>query len=144
MPDILHELTIAATPDVVYQAITEARGVTRWWAPEAIVQPKVGSKAECRFRGGQFVIPVEINRLEPGRNFDWAVKGGLPEWSGTYVRWNLTPVDNGTKVRFGHCDHASTDGLFANNSYTWPRYLTSLKDYVETGKGRPGQAPGTS
>jgi hypothetical protein len=32
MPDILLELTIAATPETVYQAITDRQGVTSWWA----------------------------------------------------------------------------------------------------------------
>jgi uncharacterized protein YndB with AHSA1/START domain len=32
MADIWHEITIAATPDKVYKAITEEEGLTSWWA----------------------------------------------------------------------------------------------------------------
>jgi len=36
---------------------------------------------------------------------------------------------------------ASAEESLAGASYTWAWYLTSLKDYLETGIGRPGQAP---
>ncbi len=138
MPDILHEVTIAASPDKVYQAITEEQA--RWWTSQAVAQPKVGSVGEFSFPSG-FVIKMEIANLEPGNKVDWIVKQGRPEWLGTHVTWDLTPVDNGTKVRFGHRNFASAEGSLAGASYTWAWYLTSLKDYVETGIGRPGQAP---
>ncbi len=140
MPDILHEVTIAATPDKVFKAITEQQGLAAWWTTHTVAEPRVGSVGEFSFPGG-FVIKMEITKLEPGRKVYWTVKEGAPDWAGTHVTWDLTPSDNGTKVRFGHRDYASADGSLAGVSYTWAWYLTSLKDYVETGKGRPGQAP---
>src|ERR1700751_3895350 len=118
MPDVLHELTIDGTPDKVYEAITDGQKVTKWWAPEATAEPKVGSAAEFKFRGGQFVIRVEIAELESGRRVHWNVMGGLPEWAGTGVTWDLTPIEGGTRVAFGHRGHRSGGGMFASNSYT--------------------------
>jgi len=141
MPDILHEVTIASTPDEVYKAISEQEGLTSWWAAQAVVQPKVGSVGEFKFSGGRFVIKMELTNLEPGRKVYWTVKDGVPEWRDTHVTYDLTPADNGTKVRFVHRNFASTEGSMAGASYNWAWYLTSLKDYLETGKGRPDTAP---
>ena len=33
MHDIVHELTIHAAPEVVFNALTTARGMARWWGP---------------------------------------------------------------------------------------------------------------
>ena len=55
------------------------------------------------------------------------------------LRKYLTPVEAGTSVRFGHRDYASVEGSFASVAYNWAWYMASLKDYLETGEGRPGQ-----
>ncbi len=43
MPDVLHEVTIAAAPDKVYKALTEQQGLEAWWTTHAIAEAKVGS-----------------------------------------------------------------------------------------------------
>jgi uncharacterized protein YndB with AHSA1/START domain len=118
MPDILHELTIAATPDRVYRAITEEQGLASWWTPQATAQPKIGSIAEFSFSGGRFVVKMEITKLKPGRKVSWTVKDGFPD--GTHVTWDLTAVDDRTKVRFGHRDYASTEGRSPTSAITGP------------------------
>ena len=67
MADVVLELPIAAMPDKVYAAITEQAGLAKWWTPDVSAQPKVGSVAEFRFRGGQYVTRMEIVALEPPR-----------------------------------------------------------------------------
>jgi uncharacterized protein YndB with AHSA1/START domain len=140
MAEILHEVTIAAAPETVYKAITEQEGLTSWWAAQAVVQPQVGSVAECGFSGG-FAIRMELTNLEPGRKVYWTVKDGVPDWIGTHVTYDLTPVDSSTRVRFGQRDFASAEGSLASASLNWAWYLISLKDYIETGKGRPDTTP---
>src|SRR5262249_40270173 len=96
MPDVLLEVAIAATPDQVNQAITEEQGLSSWWTPEVTAKPEVGSVAEFVFTGGpggRIVVKMEITALEPGRAVRWAVRQGVPEWAGTHITWDLTPVD---------------------------------------------------
>jgi uncharacterized protein YndB with AHSA1/START domain len=139
MPEILLEVPIAATPERVYAAITEPAGLSSWWTPAVVAEPKVGSVAEFRFGGGRFIVKMEITALEPCRAVRWAVRQGAPDWAGTHVSWDLSPVEQGTRVRFGHREYASADGSFAGAAFNWAWYLSSLKDYLETGQGRPGQ-----
>ena len=139
MPDVLLEVPIAATPERVYTAITEQSGLSSWWTPEVEAEPRVGSISEFRFGGGRFVAKMEITELEPERCMRWAVKQGAPEWAGTSVSWELAPKAGGTRVRFGHHGYPSVEGSFANVNFNWAFYLSSLKDYLETGRGRPGE-----
>ena len=137
MPDILHEVVIEAAPEKVYKALTEQDGLKAWWTKESKAEPKVGSVNEFKFMGGQHHFKMKVTDLESGRKVYWSAEQGAPDWPGTRVTWDLTPVENGTKVLFGHRDYASYEGSFANVSYQWAWYLTSLKQYVETGKGNP-------
>jgi uncharacterized protein YndB with AHSA1/START domain len=144
MPDILLEVPIAASPDQVYRAITEQQGLASWWTPDVVTGPEVGSTAEFTFTSGpgsRVVAKMEIAALEPGRKVYWTVaEDNIPDWVGTHITWDVTPADQGTNVRFGHRDYPSTEGPFARVGYRWAWYLTSLKDYLETGQGRPGLA----
>jgi len=125
----------------VYAALTEQAGLASWWTPDVTAQPRVGSVAEFRFRGGQYVTRMQITALEPGRNLEWSVVQGAPEWAGTTVSWDLTPVENGTRLRFAHHNYGSAAGSFGEVTFNWAWYLISLKEYLETGQGRPGDPP---
>ncbi len=137
MLDILHEVIIEVGPVKVYKALTEQDGLAGWWTTNTKAEPKVGAVDEFRFRGGQFVIKMAVAELEAGKKVSWNVKQGAPDWEGTHVTWDLIPVEQGTKVLFGHRDYTSTQGSFASASYNWAVYITSLKGYLETGKGSP-------
>ena len=139
MPDILHELTIAAPVEKVYHALTDQKGLASWWTPVVAAQAKIESIAEFTFPG--IVLKMRISRLEPGRGVTWSVVEAVPDWNDTQVTWDLTPVPNGTKVLLGHRNYASTEGMYARFNISWAWHFISLKDYLETGEGRPGPTP---
>ena len=137
MADILHELTIAASPEQVYKAVTEQNGLASWWTKRTTAQPKEGTTAEFGFYGGQFTMKFQVTKLEPAKKVNWTVLQSGPDWAGTHITWDLTPDDKGTKVLFGHRDWTITDGSYASVNYNWGYFLTNLKTYLETGKGTP-------
>ena len=137
MADILHEVTIAAPPDTIYKAITEQNGLRSWWTQQATAKPQVGTVSEFGFYGGQVLMQLEVTDLTPSQHAEWKSISGVPDWQGTRVTWDLTPVENGTKLLFGHRNFASTDGSYAMTNFNWGWYLISLKRYAETGTGSP-------
>jgi len=137
MADILHEVEINTSPTKVYEAITQQQGLASWWTTDTKAKPEVGSISEFGFDGGKFLIKMEVAALEPNHKVEWKSRLGAPDWDGTYVTWELTSVAGGTKLLFGHRNYASTDGSYASVNYNWGKYLSSLKDYLETGKGSP-------
>jgi uncharacterized protein YndB with AHSA1/START domain len=137
MVDILHEVDIHAPSASVYAAITQQNGLAGWWTALTRAQPKVGTLAEFGFDNWNFVIKMEISQLDAGKRVEWKPLSGAPDWGGTVITWDLTPIDKGTKVVFGHRNYASTGGSYASVNFEWGKYLYSLKSYLETGKGIP-------
>ncbi len=137
MSAIVEELTIEAAPQRVWGAITEPDEIVQWWAYEARVQPEVGSLAEFRFRQGAFVMQFEVAELDADEKVRWISKSP-PQWAGTSVTWQLTPVHNGTRLLFTHDGFAQVD---ERTRGAWVYFLASLKSYLETGKGTPGTPP---
>lgn len=139
MPEILHEIPIAADAKKVYEALTDQAGLAAWWTPQVVATPALGSIAEFVFPG--IVLKMEVSALEPERRVEWKVEEAVPEWDNTVVAWDLKPARNGTTLLFGHRNFASSGGMFARYSISWAWHIMSLKDYLETGKGRPGPTP---
>lgn len=137
MPDILHEVTIDSSPDKVFEALTEQNGLQSWWTEHATAQPKTGTVSEFSFYGGMAVFKLSVDDLGSGEKVYWGVQQGPPGWENTRITWDLAADEGKTKVRLGHRDWVSTEGLYANTSYNWAWYMTSLKTYLETGKGTP-------
>ena len=137
MAAIVEELTIEAAPQRVWGAITQQDEIVQWWAYEARVKPEVGSLAEFRFRQGAFVMQFEVAELDQDEKVRWISKSP-PQWEGTSVTWQLTPVHNGTKLIFTHDGFAQVD---ERTRGAWVYFLASLKSYLETGKGTPGTPP---
>jgi uncharacterized protein YndB with AHSA1/START domain len=138
MSAIVKELTIEASPQCIFSALTQQDEIARWWANEARVKPEVGSLGEFRFRHPAGVLQFEVAELDKDENVRWISRQGPPQWAGTSVSWHLTPVPNGTKVVFTHEGFAQVDETYDQTRGNWEYFLESLKSYLETGKGTPG------
>jgi uncharacterized protein YndB with AHSA1/START domain len=141
MSAIVEELTIEAAPQRVWEAITEPDEIVQWWAYEARVKPEVGSLGEFRFRPPAGVLQFEVAELDAREKVRWISRQGPPHWTGTSVTWQLTPVQNGTKLVFTHDGFTQVDEGYERTRGNWEYFLASLKSYLETGKGTPGVPP---
>jgi uncharacterized protein YndB with AHSA1/START domain len=137
MPDIAQELTIEATPEKVFNALTQQDELAQWWTNHVTAEPKVGSIAKFSFDNGAVVFQMEIAELNAGKRVHWIVRHGPPHWEGTDVTWDLSPVESGTKLLFGHHGFAVADASYEETAQGWQYFLGSLKSYLETGKGTP-------
>lgn len=138
MADMVHEVTIEAGPEKVYEALTEHTGLAGWWTDTNSAKPDVGSEADFVFEGGQIVFKMRIDELNSPTRVKWAaLESPVPGWPGTTVTWDLTADETGTKLLFGHRGWPSIEGAFPSINFSWALYLQSLKDYVETGTGAP-------
>lgn len=158
MPNIRHELIIAAPAEKIYNALTNQEGLSAWWTPNTNAQPEPGSIARFPFGSGYFK-EMKIIALEPSRRVDWLCITGADEWVGTAISFQLYAGDKNalldahpeaqgqveqnmnkgeaTLLVFHHDNWKAYTPMFAECNYTWARFLNSLKQYCETGKGRP-------
>ncbi len=138
MSDIVQELTIEATPENVFHALTLPDGITGWWSNHVTAEPVVGSLTEIRFENGG-VFKMEITDLEVGKKVHWRVRLSPHDWEGSTITWDLTPISKGTKLLFGQHDLFVGDTGYSieETRAGWEYFLGSLKSYLETGKGTP-------
>ncbi len=130
MPDILHRVGVAAEQSSVYQALTTVEGIRNWWSEETH-----GDAAE----GGAFQFRrnrLQVVRADPGL-VTWRYSGPAEEWVGTEISFRLEPRDGQTIVLFKHAGWREPVEFMHHCSTKWATFLLSLKDYVETGEGRP-------
>jgi uncharacterized protein YndB with AHSA1/START domain len=108
MADILHRITVAATPEEIWPLVTTANGFRTWWTDDCEAVPKVGSVAIFRFDGGAVEFHFRMDELAPKRAAFTCVPGPKvpPEWVGTRLTFDLAPA----RAAARSCDSATSAG----------------------------------
>src|SRR5262249_54766758 len=76
--------------------------------------------------------------FQPNELVRWqATDKGLPEWAYTTVEFKIIPERKRTYLHFRHANWDDKAAMFPHCSIGWAIFLISLKEFVETGKGRP-------
>jgi uncharacterized protein YndB with AHSA1/START domain len=139
MPDIVHRLTIDATPERVFEALTTAEGIRNWWTRDADLDVTIGGTGEFRFHAGGSIANVRVDALEPPCRIGWTtVSANAPGgWDGTTITFELRAEADRTVLLFAHRGFAEANDGYALVTAGWAHYLVSLRQYVETGRGAP-------
>ncbi len=66
----------------------------------------------------------------------WECVAGPEDWIGTTIQFQLDDNDGKTRVRFNHDNWKTTDDFYASCSFSWGRYMESLRQLCQTGKGQ--------
>jgi uncharacterized protein YndB with AHSA1/START domain len=141
MVDIIHRVGIKAPGSKVYAALSTVEGIAGWWTRDTTGDSKPGGTVKVLFRspaGDELgSMEFEVLRLNPDEEVLWRCKSGPEEWVGTEVSFNLSQAGDYTIVLFGHRKWREAIEFTAHCSMKWAIFMLSLRDLVETGKGRP-------
>ena len=141
MADIIHRIGIKAPLANVYKAFSSIEGLANWWTSETSGDSSVKGKIEFVFRTltGEVVgkMIFEVLALTPDKNARWQCVEGPPDWIGTELTFDISYQDNQTILLFGHRKWAEASESMAHCSMKWATFMLSLREYVETGKGKP-------
>ena len=136
MADINHQVGIKAPAKKIYELLTTNKGLSQWWTNDVSGAGEVGSIIEFRFNGGG--PDFSVSQLVPNEIVGWKHFGTMPEaWMGTEILFQLKNEGDQTFVRFTHSNWKEPTDFMAHCSTKWGVFLLSLKDALETGKGRP-------
>lgn len=142
--DIVHRVGIQAPPSRVYDALTTVGGLAGWWTTDTTGSAQAGGRLDFRFQtaagdeiGG---FGMDVLALTPAQRVCWRVQAGPPEWVDTEIEFALSQQDGQTIVLFGHRHWREAGEFMAHCSTKWATFLLSLREYVETGRGRPAPA----
>lgn len=141
MVDIIHRIGIKSPATEVYRAVASLEGLAQWWTEEVLGDDQPGGKIDFRFRSengdlkGSMVM--EVQELDAHQSVRWRCVEGPPEWVGTDVTFQLSEQDDQTVLLFGHRNWREAVEFTSHCSMKWATFLLSLRQYVETGKGKP-------
>ena len=141
MADIIHRVGIKAPLAQVYAALATVEGVAGWWTKETTGVSKPGETIDVRFLTPQGKeiggMTMDVLALEPNKKVHWRFKTGPAEWVGTDAIFDLREEGDYTIVLFGHKNWREPVEFMAHCSMKWASFMLSLKELVETGRGKP-------
>lgn len=136
MAEIVHRVGIKASPKRIYQSLTTNEGLAKWWTNDVCGAGEVGSTIAFRFGGGG--PDFRVTKLIPDKRVCWQHSGDMPQaWVNTQIVFELEARENQTFVRFTHSNWPEPTDFMAHCSTKWAVFLLSLKEVLETGRGKP-------
>ena len=133
------EISIAASPETVWEFLVDPDKATRWMGSAATLDPRPGGEYRVQVlsgnvASGQFVELDRPNKLV----FTWGWDGNenVPPGSST-IEVELADEGEGTSVRFVH--NFSTVEAAASHKSGWDHYLPRLE--LAAAGGDPGDDP---
>jgi uncharacterized protein YndB with AHSA1/START domain len=139
MADILHQLTIKTNPSQLYHALNDKKGLMGWWTRDVNFEPMVNSIAQFTFEHGKAEVRLKIIKLIPNRAVVWHCLNGFPEWEDTQIAFDIEAVRDGCILHFSQRGWRRTTGSYPKYNFEWAKYLVSLRNYLEKGKGFPAR-----
>ena len=147
MHDIVHELTIDASIDEVYAAVSTGPGLAGWWSSDVSLEtdgsprdqgPVEGDVLSVGFDDRAVVIRLRIDTLNgPEEEGPRAGAPHLHRWARGVARHpgrvpHRGRARRGTTVRFWHGGWEYEDGALPRCSFQWAMYLDALRRSLES------------
>jgi uncharacterized protein YndB with AHSA1/START domain len=140
MVDIIHRIGIKSPVAQVYEALATIKGVSSWWTTDVIGDSRKGGQIQVRFKtvSGQEMgaMKIDVLSLESEKLVHWRFSDGPPEWINTELTFTLKQEADMTIVILAHKKWREAVEFTAHCSMKWATFLLSLRESIETGKGR--------
>jgi uncharacterized protein YndB with AHSA1/START domain len=126
--------TIQASPEMIWEALTQASGLREWMCDGARTQPRKGGLIQVWWNSGYEARGVFTVCKPPGTlAFTW---NSPMEPGETSVKLTLRPVEGGTKVTVIHSGFGTGKkwaGRAQESQEGWTKGLDNLQSMLETG-----------
>ena len=136
--DLVYVTFIRTTPKKLWAAITKPEFARKYWAGNGNISDwKPGSKWHHGTKGGKDAVRVvgEVIESVPPKRLvlTWADPDDLADKS--LVTFEIEPIEDLVSLRVTHSGLKAGSEMATGVSWGWPRVLSSMKSYLETGKG---------
>jgi uncharacterized protein YndB with AHSA1/START domain len=130
---------IATTPDRVWQALVDGELTRQYWKHENVSDFKPGSRWEHVADDGKRTVKLVGKVLESVPNqrlvLTWGdVADEADSAKHSRVTMVIEPIDEMVRLTVTHEDLKPGSEMLRKISNGWPRVLSSLKTFLETGK----------
>ena len=145
---VITEIEIAAPPERVFQAIVQREQALEWGSNEAFevvrweLDPRPGGLwrfvgrekvPSGRYSVSEFDHSGEVLEINPPYLlvYTWYANFHEPPTQRTVVRWELTRIPKGTRLKVTHSGLAALDKPRNDYSQGWPGLLAAIRTYLE-------------
>ena len=139
---------IRATPERVFQALTDGRVTREYWGHDNVSDWKPGSVWEHREAGGGMVkLTGKVVEFDPPRRLvlTWAApEDAARPAAHSRVTFELETIEDMVRLTVRHDRLVPGSEMQRGIEAGWPRVLSSLKSFLETGKPLPTWAKAAS
>ena len=130
---IKHVFHINAPKEKVFEAITTINSLASWWTVQTTGNADPGGVIQFRF--GNMGPDMKVTELIPNEKLVWECVDSPFGWTGNHISFVLDTNEGKTRVRFVHNDWQATDDFYGSCNFSWGRYMESLRQLCQTGKG---------
>ena len=133
------ELVVKAPPEAVFEALTTVAGLAGWWTTTVTGSGLTGGELRFTF-GNDVPCIMEVTAAERPSIVRWTCLGydPLPDWAGTTISFEMLPrQEGGSVLKFRHTGLTPRLECYADCKSGWDEFLPSLRDFAESGEGRP-------
>jgi uncharacterized protein YndB with AHSA1/START domain len=125
---------INAPREKVFKAISSIEGLAGWWTVQT--SGSTATSHIIQFRFGNMGGPdMKVVQSIPNEKVEWECVESQHGWIGHRLSFLLDDNDGKTRVRFAHDGWMEQEDFYAICSFTWGRYMESLRQLCQTGKG---------
>ena len=135
MTDIVHRININASSEKVFQAVSTVDGLKGWWTSHVEGQSQEGKQLTFRFPDSGPVM--EVLELTPNEFVKWKCVDGVDDWKNTIITFELEDQEGKTDLFFAQSGWEEQSSFFALCNTKWAVFMLSLKEFCESGQGRP-------
>jgi uncharacterized protein YndB with AHSA1/START domain len=126
---VARELAIAASPETVWELLTQEEEAVKWMGQSASFDLRPGGTYRVEVIPGN-TARGEFVEIDPPRRlvYTWGWEPGSQSTvaaGSSTIEFELTPHGDGTLLRFRHLDLPSTDAA-ESHSHGWDHYLGRL------------------
>ena len=132
---IKHLFHIDAPRSDVFNAISTIDGLQNWWTRATSGDAK--DNGVIQFRFGDVGPDMKVTASSNNNSINWECVASPHGWVGHKLGFQLDDNEGKTRVRFSHDGWTEQDDFYAICSFTWGRFMESLRQYCQTGKGGP-------
>ena len=134
MIPIKHLMHINAPKEQVFKALSEAEGLAQWYT--TLVSGEFEMDKVVSFEFVNFTaFKFKIVGYDPNTSIHFECVESEWENIGHVMKYDLDENDGKTRLRYAYEGFSEMDDAYANMNYSSAKYLESLRQYCQKGKG---------
>ena len=140
---IERDIDIDASPEIVFEVISQPRHIQEWWPDEAHLEPVPGANGDLVWRNGDtgetMTVELAVVDVDPPKRFSfrWCYTEPARQGTSLLVTFELEPIPSGTRVRMTESgfrelgwEIAKLEDAYNEHSTGWDFFIPRLGEYV--------------